>query len=58
VNVAVGSSGFCACDCGDGEPVEDAVFAACFAAYFWRFCTLDGVGLRTLYLEVMRVYKG
>jgi hypothetical protein len=38
--------------------VEDAVFAACFAAYFWRFCTFDGVGFRTLYLEVMRVYKG
>lgn len=55
-NVVVGSSGFCA-DEGGGEEVRDgsASFAACLSRYFWRFFIFEGVGFRTVYLEVMRV---
>jgi hypothetical protein len=54
VKVAVGSSGFWA-GCGEVERVVVAGLAACLAAYFWRFEILEGVGVSTEYLDVMRV---
>ena len=53
-NVAVTSVGF---DCGGGDDVRAASvgFAACFAAYFSRFFIFEAEGLRTVYLDVMRV---
>jgi hypothetical protein len=55
--VVVASPGACACGCGDDERAVSASvgFSGCFAAYLVRFWTLDAEGLRTVYLEVMRV---
>jgi hypothetical protein len=57
VKVVVASPGACACGCGDDERAVSASagFSGCFAAYLVRFWTLDAEGLRTVYLEVMRV---
>jgi hypothetical protein len=55
VKVVVASPGACACGCGDDGRSVSAGFSGCFAAYFVRFWTLDADGLRTVYLEVMRV---
>jgi hypothetical protein len=55
VKVVVASAGVCGCGCGDDERTVSAGFSGCLAAYFVRFWTLDADGLRTVYLEVMRV---
>lgn len=55
--MVVGSSGFCDCGGGDDARVVSTVFSGCFAEYFWRFCILEAVGFRTVYLEVMRVCR-
>lgn len=55
-NVAVASWGL---DCGGGDDVRavSAGFAACLAAYFWRFLIFEAEGFRTVYLDVMRVFN-
>jgi hypothetical protein len=55
MKVDVASPGACGCGCGDDDRVSSAGFSGFFAAYFWRFWTLEAVGLRTVYLEVIRV---
>jgi hypothetical protein len=49
------SSGFCDCDGGEDAFVVPAGFEALFSSYFWRFLILEAVGLRTEYLDVIRV---
>lgn len=53
--MVVGSSAFCDCGVGDDACAVSADLVDCFAAYFWRFWIFEAEGLRTVYLEVMRV---
>jgi hypothetical protein len=55
VKKTVTSSGFCACGGGDDARVGSADLEALFSSYFWRFFILEAVGLRTEYLDVIRV---
>jgi len=55
VKNTVTSSGFCDCGGGDDARAVSVGFEARFSSYFWRFFILEAVGLRTEYLDVMRV---
>jgi hypothetical protein len=55
VKKTVTSSGFCDCGGGEDASVVSADFDALFSSYFWRFLILEAVGLRTEYLDVIRV---
>lgn len=56
VKVAVTSSGSWAGG-GDEARVVSTGRAAFFSSYFWRFLILEAVGLRTEYLDVIRVWQ-
>jgi hypothetical protein len=58
VNVTTASLGsFASAAGGGGEDARDVSVGreAFFSSYFWRFFIFEGVGFRTVYLEVMRV---